>query len=47
MVATCADASQLHAAAITGGMTTMFADGVAKAIAGETTVEEVVRVLGG
>jgi type II secretory ATPase GspE/PulE/Tfp pilus assembly ATPase PilB-like protein len=47
LVATCADASQLQAAAIQDGMTTMFADGMAKAIAGETTVEEVVRVLGG
>jgi type II secretory ATPase GspE/PulE/Tfp pilus assembly ATPase PilB-like protein len=27
--------------------TTMFADGMAKVIAGETTAEEIVRVLGG
>jgi type IV pilus assembly protein PilB len=47
LVATCADACQLQAAAIQGGMTTMFADGMTKAIAGETTVQEVVRVLGG
>ena len=47
LLATGADASQLREAAIRAGMTTMFADGMAKAIAGHTTVEEVVRVLGG
>ncbi|HUT75081.1 MAG TPA: GspE/PulE family protein [Armatimonadota bacterium] len=47
LVATGADASRLREAAIRGGTTTMFADGMAKVIAGETTAEEVVRVLGG
>jgi len=45
LIHTCAEASQLREAAIKKGMTTMFADGLAKAIAGETTVEEVLRVL--
>jgi type IV pilus assembly protein PilB len=40
-----AEASQLREAAVKRGMTTMFADGMSKAIAGETTVEEVMRVL--
>ena len=47
VVGACADASQIREAAIKKGMTTMFADGMAKAIAGETTAEEVVRVHGG
>ena len=45
LIHTCADAPQLREAAIKKGMTTMFADGLAKAIAGETTVDEVMRVL--
>lgn len=36
----------IEAAAIKGGMKTMWQDGVLKAIAGETTLEEVYRVLG-
>jgi general secretion pathway protein E len=47
MVSTRADISEIRDAAIRKGMTTMLADGMAKAIAGETTAEEVLRVLGG
>jgi general secretion pathway protein E len=36
--------SDLEAAAVGGGMVTMFDDGLAKALAGETTIEEVLRV---
>lgn len=38
------DAAAIRAAAIAGGMRTMFQDGLAKALLGETTLEEVVRV---
>ncbi len=37
------DASTIRAAAIGKGMKTMFQDGLAKAILGETTVDEVFR----
>ena len=37
-------ASELKAAAATGGMTTLRDDGVAKVLSGQTTVDEVVRV---
>jgi general secretion pathway protein E len=36
--------SALEAAAAEGGMVSMLDDGLAKALAGETTVEEVLRV---
>ena len=36
--------SALEAAAVEGGMVTMFDDGLAKALGGETTIEEVLRV---
>jgi len=36
--------SAIEAAAIEGGMVTMFDDGVAKALRGETTIDEVLRV---
>ena len=39
-----ASAAELRALAIAGGMTTMLEDGFAKAYAGETTVEEILRV---
>ena len=38
---------ELRAAAIASGMTSLLKDGVAKAMQGVTTVEEVMRVLGG
>ncbi|HBH00651.1 MAG TPA: type II/IV secretion system protein, partial [Candidatus Rokubacteria bacterium] len=38
------DASLIRAAAIEKGMKTMFQDGLAKALLGETTLEEVFRV---
>jgi type IV pilus assembly protein PilB len=38
------DASAIRAAAIAGGMRTLFQDGLAKVFLGETTVEEVIRV---
>jgi general secretion pathway protein E len=41
-----AEANELHRAAITEGMTTLFEDGMAKALAGVTTVEEVLQVTG-
>jgi len=44
LVRTGAEPSKIRDAAIRQGMTTMFADGMAKAIAGETTVQEVMRV---
>ena len=34
----------IEAAAVAGGMNTMFQDGLAKALQGETTIEEVLRV---
>jgi type II secretory ATPase GspE/PulE/Tfp pilus assembly ATPase PilB-like protein len=39
-----ASATALRAAALTNGMTTMFQDGLAKALLGDTTVDEVFRV---
>ena len=39
-----ADASQIHQQAVCRGMHTMYHDGLLKALAGTTTVEEVVRV---
>lgn len=41
-----ADPQEIVQAAVGEGMTTMLADGFAKALAGVTTVEEVMRVLG-
>lgn len=38
--------SELETAAVRGGMCTMRQDGILKAIAGETTLEEIFRVLG-
>ena len=38
------DASALKRAAVAEGMTTMYLDGVRKAMAGVTSLEEVVRV---
>jgi type II secretory ATPase GspE/PulE/Tfp pilus assembly ATPase PilB-like protein len=38
--------ADIERAAVQGGMTTMLQDGVLKALAGETTLEEVFRVLG-
>lgn len=38
--------SQLEAAAATGGMRTMLQDGILKVIAGETTLDEIYRVIG-
>jgi type IV pilus assembly protein PilB len=38
------DAAAIRAAAIAGGMRTIFHDGLAKALLGETTLEEVIRV---
>jgi general secretion pathway protein E len=34
----------IEVAAVAGGMITMFQDGLAKALQGETTIEEVLRV---
>ncbi len=39
-----ADASALRAAALAHGMTAMYDDGLRKALAGITTLEEVIRV---
>ena len=39
-----ADELKLQAQAQADGMRTMFEDGVAKALAGQTTIEEVLRV---
>jgi type II secretory ATPase GspE/PulE/Tfp pilus assembly ATPase PilB-like protein len=41
-----ASREELTYVAVEGGMTTMLADGVRKAAQGETTIEEVQRVLG-
>jgi general secretion pathway protein E len=38
-----ADARELHQTAVAEGMTAMFADGAAKALAGVTTIEEVLK----
>lgn len=38
------DAAAIRATAIAGGMQTMFQDGLGKALLGETTLEEVIRV---
>ena len=38
-----AEAQEIEAAAIADGMRTMFQDGIALALAGTTTVEEVLR----
>jgi type IV pilus assembly protein PilB len=46
LIAKRADSGTIRAAALQEGMTTLLADGLAKAIAGQTTVEEVLRVLG-
>jgi type II secretory ATPase GspE/PulE/Tfp pilus assembly ATPase PilB-like protein len=37
-------AAALRDAALAAGMTTMFQDGLSKALIGETTVDEVLRV---
>ena len=39
-----AEAMELHRAAVREGMSTMYDDGMAKALSGLTTVEEVLRV---
>ena len=39
-----ANAGEFQKAAIRGGMTTLYRDGLRKAIAGRTTLEEVARV---
>jgi general secretion pathway protein E len=39
-----AEAREIHAAAIRGGMQTMYVHGLRKALAGITTIEEVLRV---
>ena len=39
-----AGASDIERAAREAGMRTMYEDGIAKALAGETTIEEVLRV---
>jgi general secretion pathway protein E len=39
-----AGAQELQRAAIAAGMTTMFEDGMKKAVAGLTTLEEILRV---
>jgi general secretion pathway protein E len=39
-----ADAREIRSEAVRGGMRTMFAHGIAKALAGVTTVDEVIRV---
>lgn len=44
LVSARADADQIRKRAIENGMTTMFEDGFAKAIAGKTTLEEIFRV---
>ena len=35
---------EIEAAGAPGGMRTMYEDGIVKALAGETTIEEVLRV---
>jgi type II secretory ATPase GspE/PulE/Tfp pilus assembly ATPase PilB-like protein len=47
LIAKPATTEELRAAAIASGMTTLLKDGIEKAMAGVTTVEEVMRVLGG
>ena len=47
LIAKPATTEELRAAAIASGMTTLLRDGVEKAMQGVTTVEEVMRVLGG
>jgi type II secretory ATPase GspE/PulE/Tfp pilus assembly ATPase PilB-like protein len=44
MIMTRTSGAHIRAAALAGGMKTMFQDGLAKALLGETTVEEVLRV---
>ena len=39
-----AEARELQKAAVEGGMSSMYEDGIKKALAGVTTVEEVLRV---
>ena len=39
-----AEARELQAAAIAGGMQTMYVHGIRKALAGITTIEEIFRV---
>jgi general secretion pathway protein E len=39
-----AEATELHRAAVEEGMSTLFDDGMRKVLAGQTTVEEVLRV---
>jgi general secretion pathway protein E len=39
-----ADARDIQAAAVAEGMVALYADGVRKALAGETTIDEVLRV---
>jgi general secretion pathway protein E len=39
-----AEAKELQRAALAGGMVSMYEDGMMKALDGETTVEEVLRV---
>jgi type II secretory ATPase GspE/PulE/Tfp pilus assembly ATPase PilB-like protein len=46
IIAQKAGTAGIHSAALSGGFTPLLADGVAKAVAGHTTLEEVVRVLG-
>ncbi|MFB3880161.1 MAG: ATPase, T2SS/T4P/T4SS family [Armatimonadota bacterium] len=47
LVAKPASTEELRAAAIQSGMTTLLKDGIEKAMQGITTIEEVMRVLGG
>jgi type IV pilus assembly protein PilB len=42
-----ANAGEIMKKAVEGGMTTMFEDGVQKIAAGQTTIDEVLRVTGG
>jgi type II secretory ATPase GspE/PulE/Tfp pilus assembly ATPase PilB-like protein len=44
LIRTGAESPRIREAAIRQGMTTMFADGMAKAVAGEMTAQEVMRV---
>lgn len=46
LVAKRSDSEAIRAVALQEGMTTLFADGLAKALAGQTSIEEVLRVLG-
>ena len=39
-----AEANKIHEMALTGGMASMYSDGLRKAVAGQTTLEEVMRV---